>query len=321
MAGASRSSPARPASPAAISLERLLDAGAAVARLVESRERRPPSRGRPASRWDAVDLLDARRVARRASARSAVRRSITAPASPTSADPGRRPARALQRERPRHAPPARGVRARGPRRAACSSPAPRWSTGRPRPRITEDAPIGAGQPVRRQQAGAGDARARDSALPVLLARPFNHTGPRQPPSYATSAFARQIAEIEAGRARAGAAGRQPRRAARHHRRARHRARLPALAERGAPRRPYNVCSGARTAIGDCSTSARRLARVQRHHRVDPARLRPSDNPVILGDHARLDRRDRLGAGDPDRADARRSARLLAASRSPTRPRA
>ena len=34
---------------------------------------------------------------------------------------------------------------------------------------------------------------------MLLARPFNHAGPRQDAHYATSAFARQIAEIEAGR--------------------------------------------------------------------------------------------------------------------------
>ena len=36
---------------------------------------------------------------------------------------------------------------------------------------------------------------------VLLTRPFNHTGPRQDPTYAAPAFAQQIALIEKGRMR------------------------------------------------------------------------------------------------------------------------
>ncbi len=33
---------------------------------------------------------------------------------------------------------------------------------------------------------------------VLMARPFNHAGPRQPDTYALASFARQVAEVEAG---------------------------------------------------------------------------------------------------------------------------
>jgi GDP-4-dehydro-6-deoxy-D-mannose reductase len=36
-------------------------------------------------------------------------------------------------------------------------------------------------------------------LPIVRARPFNHTGPRQSPNFACSSFARQIAEIDLGR--------------------------------------------------------------------------------------------------------------------------
>ncbi len=36
-------------------------------------------------------------------------------------------------------------------------------------------------------------------LPVVRVRPFNHTGPRQPPAFAVASFARQLALIEAGR--------------------------------------------------------------------------------------------------------------------------
>lgn len=37
------------------------------------------------------------------------------------------------------------------------------------------------------------------ALPVVRVRPFNHTGPRQSPTFAVPSFARQVARIEGGR--------------------------------------------------------------------------------------------------------------------------
>src|SRR5207248_2776236 len=37
-----------------------------------------------------------------------------------------------------------------------------------------------------------------SQVSVVVARPFNHTGPRQTTAFAIPAFARQLAEIEAG---------------------------------------------------------------------------------------------------------------------------
>ena len=60
---------------------------------------------------------------------------------------------------------------------------------------------------------------------VIVCRPFNHLGPRQSADYFAPNFARQIAAIARGQARAGAEGRQPHRAARPVRRPRHRPRL------------------------------------------------------------------------------------------------
>ena len=40
----------------------------------------------------------------------------------------------------------------------------------------------------------------EHGIPVLLARAFNHAGPRQPPAYVAPSLARQVALIEAGRA-------------------------------------------------------------------------------------------------------------------------
>ena len=39
----------------------------------------------------------------------------------------------------------------------------------------------------------------DDGIPSLIARSFNHVGPRQAPSFVASSIAKQIAEIEAGR--------------------------------------------------------------------------------------------------------------------------
>ena len=155
---------------------------------------------------------------------------------------------------------------------------------RPSPEaLTEDVADRPVEPLRREQARAGDGRRPARRRHVILARPFNHAGPRQSPAYVTSSFARQIAEIEAGLARAGAARRQPRCAPRHHRRARHRPRLPAAgrarpagpALQHLPRRAYR--------IGDLLESLLGRPRVPIRSTIDPARLRPSDNPVVLGD--------------------------------------
>jgi len=134
---------------------------------------------------------------------------------------------------------------------------------------------------------AQELTASTSGLPVMLARPFNHAGPRQAPSYASSGFAQQIAEIEAGRAepvlRVGnLESRRDITDVRDTVRA-----YQMLAESGTPLRPYNVCSGRAYSMREILDILLSLARVRVRVEVDPSRLRPSDNPVILGSHDRL----------------------------------
>lgn len=134
---------------------------------------------------------------------------------------------------------------------------------------------------------AQELTASASGLPVVLARPFNHAGPRQAPSYASSGFAQQIAEIEVGRAepvlRVGnLESRRDITDVRDTVRA-----YQMLAESGAPLRPYNVCSGRAYSMREVLDILLSLARVRVKVEVDPLRLRPSDNPIILGSHARL----------------------------------
>jgi nucleoside-diphosphate-sugar epimerase len=67
--------------------------------------------------------------------------------------------------------------------------------------IPETAPLAPDTPYARAKAAADLAAAAFAArgLDVVRARAFNHTGPGQSDTYVTSSFARQIAEIEAGR--------------------------------------------------------------------------------------------------------------------------
>lgn len=122
---------------------------------------------------------------------------------------------------------------------------------------------------------------------VLLTRSFTHFGPGQDLSYAASSFAHQVACIEAGQAepviRVGSL--EPRRdltdvrdTVRAYRE---------LMERGRPGRIYNVCSGRAHQIREVLHGLLTRARVSVDIEVDPARLRPSDNPLLLGNPTRI----------------------------------
>ena len=123
--------------------------------------------------------------------------------------------------------------------------------------------------------------------PVFIVRPFNHAGPRQSPAYVTSSFARQIAEIETGHRepvlRVG--NLESRRDITDVRDTVRAYRL--VVQRGQPRRPYNVCSGNAYRVRDLLDALIGLSQAPIEIRVDPSRLRPSDNPVIAGDRSRI----------------------------------
>lgn len=152
--------------------------------------------------------------------------------------------------------------------------------------LHEDHPLGPMDPYGVSKL-AQEMRALRSSTPVVAARPFNHIGPRQQASFATSSFARQIAEIEAG-------AREPvilvgnLDARRDLTDVRDTARAyEALGATGAAGRTYNICSGNAPRVGDVLDRMLQLARVRVTVRQDPSRLRPSDNPVVLGDPSRI----------------------------------
>jgi GDP-4-dehydro-6-deoxy-D-mannose reductase len=131
---------------------------------------------------------------------------------------------------------------------------------------------------------------------VVVARSFNHIGPRQSADYVASSFARQIALIEAGQAPPVilVGNLEPRRdlmdvrdTVRAYR---------ALMHRGEPGRAYNVCSGEAHAIRELLDGLLAHGTATVEVRVDPGRLRPVDQPLVLG---RLDRITRETGWRPD----------------------
>ncbi len=119
---------------------------------------------------------------------------------------------------------------------------------------------------------------------IVRSRAFNHEGPRRGDVFVTSNFARQIAEIERGmRAPVIAVG--DLKARRDYTDVRDIVRgYWLLLERGEPGEVYNLCSGRAWVIHDILDFLLGEARVQGISvQEDPARLRPSDVPVLRGD--------------------------------------
>ena len=155
--------------------------------------------------------------------------------------------------------------------------------------LTEDSPLTPSSPYGVSKL-AQEMAATLAPGHVLITRSFNHAGPRQSDAYVTSSFARQIAEAEAGiREPVLAVGNlDARRDIMDVRDTVRAYRL--LVELGRPHQPYNVCRGEAFRVGDLLESLIRQAQIRIQVRTDPARLRPNDNPVVLGSPLRL-RRD------------------------------
>jgi GDP-4-dehydro-6-deoxy-D-mannose reductase len=133
------------------------------------------------------------------------------------------------------------------------------------------------------------ARHVAGGVQVVVARAFNHIGPRQNPFFAASGFARRIADIERGRwapdiAVGNLEARRDLTDVRDTVRA-----YRTIAERGDAGRAYNVCTGTAIAIGDLLGMLIARARVPVSITRDPARYRPNDAPLVVGDPARIRR--------------------------------
>jgi len=153
----------------------------------------------------------------------------------------------------------------------------------------EAAPLAPGTPYARAKAVADRLGAVFAArgLDVVRARPFNHTGPGQGDAFVASSFARQLAEIEAGR-------RPPRLAVGNLAAVRDFLDVADVVEayrllldRAVPAGAYNIASGAGIAIGELLGRLLAISTARPEVREDPARWRPAN--AAVGDAGRLRR--------------------------------
>jgi len=130
-------------------------------------------------------------------------------------------------------------------------------------------------------------RAIGDGIDVRIARAFNHIGPRQDPSFVASDFARQIVDIEGGqRSPEIVVGNLDARRELTDVRDTVRGYRDVL-DRGRTGRPYNVCSGNAVSIRELLDRLVARARVPVRVRIDQARFRPNDTPLLAGDPRRI----------------------------------
>lgn len=128
-------------------------------------------------------------------------------------------------------------------------------------------------------------------LRVIRTRAFNHSGPRRPPTFVDSSFARQVADIEKGR-------QDPiidvgnLEAIRDFSDVRDVVEAYWLAtEKALPGEVYNIASGLGIAVKDVLKRMLELSKVKKITvRQDPKRIRPSDVPILIGNAEKFSKR-------------------------------
>jgi len=155
--------------------------------------------------------------------------------------------------------------------------------------VREDCPLRPNNPYAASKAAAdllGIQHFLSHGTRVVIARPFNHAGPRQSDTYVLSSFARQVAEIERGtRRRIDHGNLQVERDYTDVRDIVRAYRLLAL--NGRPGEAYNVGTGIGTALSWALDHLRAQATVPIELHADPARQRPVDLFRLVADPAKL----------------------------------
>jgi GDP-4-dehydro-6-deoxy-D-mannose reductase len=156
--------------------------------------------------------------------------------------------------------------------------------------IREEAPLRPASPYavsKVAQAALARLYGPAGGMRVVLTRTFHHTGPGRGEAFAESSFARQIAEIEAGR-RPAVIEVGNLEAVRDFSDVRDVVRAYwLLLEKGEGGEAYNVCSGRGRRIRDLLDTLLAASPARVEVRLDAERLRPSDVPVQVGDPSRL----------------------------------
>lgn len=122
---------------------------------------------------------------------------------------------------------------------------------------------------------------------IIRTRGFNHTGPRRGETFSTSNFAKQIALIEKGKQEPVIhVGNLD--AERDWTDVRDMVKAYLLAvEKCDPGDVYNICVGSAVKVGDMLQTLLSMSKVKVEVRQDPARMRPSEVPVLIGDNTKF----------------------------------
>lgn len=163
------------------------------------------------------------------------------------------------------------------------NPAPEWIP------VREDCPLRPNNPYAASKAAAdllGVQHFLAHGTDVIIVRPFNHAGPRQSWRYVLAGLARQVAEVESGRRDCLEVGNldvvrdftDVRDVVRGYR---------LLVQHGQPGEIYNLGSGRGVRIADALEQLRSLANRPIPVRVEAARVRSVDQPLLVADSSKL----------------------------------
>lgn len=153
--------------------------------------------------------------------------------------------------------------------------------------IAEDRVPSPGSPYALSKAAAERVALAVPGARVLIVRSFNLVGPGQARRFALPSFAEQLAAIRRGdQEPVIRVGNLAARRDFVHVEAAARA-YAALVERGEPGSVYNLASGRARSIADALDALVHVSGVCARIERDPARMRPIDQPLLLGDASRL----------------------------------
>jgi GDP-4-dehydro-6-deoxy-D-mannose reductase len=156
-------------------------------------------------------------------------------------------------------------------------------------RRTEDSPTLPISPYAASKAGAEISAAevgRRTGLRIIVARPFQHTGPGQTERYVVPAFARRLRDAKAnGMRRIPVGNLAPVRDISDVRDVV--TAYAAMLERGVPGQTYNVCRGDGVSLAELFRKLSMLVGVEAEPVPDPALARRADIPDLVGDNTRL----------------------------------
>lgn len=155
--------------------------------------------------------------------------------------------------------------------------------------VTEDTPINPATPYaisKQAQELFSQIYVKSYGMNICMVRQFNLGGAGQAKGFMISDFASGIAEIEAGKREYLSVGNLT--SARDFTHVDDACRaIRLIAEKGRSGEIYNICSGKTHTAQEVLDKLIAMAKVQIEVKQDPTRMRPSDTPVVCGNHEKL----------------------------------